>query len=484
MAEKNINSRIMQKHDTEANWKKATNFIPKAGEIIIYDADDTYSAARIKVGNDSTNINDLPFINSKANWEQNDETALDYIQNRPFYDEIILPETTGEVGLNANIVTLPAFQLVVGEIYNVNYNGTEYVCKCFGENGAFMLGNYEKIMETGDSGEPFVVVCDSVDYVVFLLDGATSVTISISIIHKLDKKFLPEVDWNASEGKAGYIKNKPLFYTISEIFPETAITLESGGIEQLVGTLNIVANEQYIVSWNGIPYTCTATEVTIEGMTGIFLGNTGGIGLGGSDTGEPFCMAYIPSFGALSIMTLLEDEQNATITLKIEGKTPKLLYSYLPNDLYRTEIQWILPETTVTFEAEDAGLIPTFITLIPDATYTVYWKGTPYTVVAHLFNDDIVVLGNTKKVGGNDTGEPFLIAPIPDQGLMILTLEGDTSVTVGVGNEVIVKVPQKYLPVVSDDEVLAWLNEENIVAPVASVSGELYTTNNNKIYVL
>lgn len=64
MAEKNINSRIMQKHDTEANWNKATNFIPKAGEIIIYDADGTYSAARIKVGNNSTKINELPFISS------------------------------------------------------------------------------------------------------------------------------------------------------------------------------------------------------------------------------------------------------------------------------------------------------------------------------------------------------------------------------------------------------------------------------------
>lgn len=39
----------------------------------------------------------------------------------------------------------------------------------------------------------------------------------------------------------------------------------------------------------------------------------------------------------------------------------------------------------------------------------------------------------------------------------------------------------KELP---DEDLLAWLNEENIVAPVASVSGELYTTNNNEIYVL
>lgn len=52
-------SRILLKHDTEANWKKATNFTPKEGEIIIYDMDDY---PRIKVGNNSDNVNDLPFI--------------------------------------------------------------------------------------------------------------------------------------------------------------------------------------------------------------------------------------------------------------------------------------------------------------------------------------------------------------------------------------------------------------------------------------
>lgn len=34
------------------------------------------------------------------------------------------------------------------------------------------------------------------------------------------------------------------------------------------------------------------------------------------------------------------------------------------------------------------------------------------------------------------------------------------------------------------DEFLSWLNEERIVEPVATNSGELYTTNNNEIYVL
>ena len=39
MAEKNIKTRIIHKHDTEENWNKATNFIPKQGEIIVYDID-------------------------------------------------------------------------------------------------------------------------------------------------------------------------------------------------------------------------------------------------------------------------------------------------------------------------------------------------------------------------------------------------------------------------------------------------------------
>ena len=40
MPEKNIQSRIQHKPDTEANWNKITDFIPKNGEIIIYDKDE------------------------------------------------------------------------------------------------------------------------------------------------------------------------------------------------------------------------------------------------------------------------------------------------------------------------------------------------------------------------------------------------------------------------------------------------------------
>lgn len=61
MATKTIKTRIINKHATESDWKKATNFTPMKGELIIYDPDATYSYSRFKIGNGVTNINDLPF---------------------------------------------------------------------------------------------------------------------------------------------------------------------------------------------------------------------------------------------------------------------------------------------------------------------------------------------------------------------------------------------------------------------------------------
>ena len=64
--EKKITSRIQLKLDVAANWAKATNFIPKKGEIIIYDAEYNASgeetqAVRFKIGDGSKTVNNLPF---------------------------------------------------------------------------------------------------------------------------------------------------------------------------------------------------------------------------------------------------------------------------------------------------------------------------------------------------------------------------------------------------------------------------------------
>lgn len=63
MAEKTINSRIIHKHDIEANWSKTVNFIPQQGELIVYDIDENYDYERFKIGDGETLVSALPFTN-------------------------------------------------------------------------------------------------------------------------------------------------------------------------------------------------------------------------------------------------------------------------------------------------------------------------------------------------------------------------------------------------------------------------------------
>ena len=65
MAEKNINARVQHKHDVEANWLKASSFVPKQGEIVVYDVDSTHTYERIKIGDGTTVVGSLPFVNDE-----------------------------------------------------------------------------------------------------------------------------------------------------------------------------------------------------------------------------------------------------------------------------------------------------------------------------------------------------------------------------------------------------------------------------------
>lgn len=94
MAEKTIKTRIIHKHAIESNWEKAINFVPKQGELIIYDdryidsdgnevivADDI----RWKIGDGVTLVNDLRFANDVL--IKRLETLEKIINNSPLVDD-------------------------------------------------------------------------------------------------------------------------------------------------------------------------------------------------------------------------------------------------------------------------------------------------------------------------------------------------------------------------------------------------------------
>lgn len=61
MAEKSLQARIQNKCDTTANWAKATNFVPKKGEIIVYSDGGGTGIPKMKVGDGITKVGGLKF---------------------------------------------------------------------------------------------------------------------------------------------------------------------------------------------------------------------------------------------------------------------------------------------------------------------------------------------------------------------------------------------------------------------------------------
>ena len=119
--EKNMNARIQHKHDIEANWNKALNFIPKIGEIIVYDIDDNYNYSRFKIGDGVRTINDLEFL-----------LDTQYI----LHNSNILSQLLEQYILNIDYDTILAFD--TSEIVFGNTSTTSILCQAI--LGQLILG--------------------------------------------------------------------------------------------------------------------------------------------------------------------------------------------------------------------------------------------------------------------------------------------------------------------------------------------------------
>lgn len=103
MSERKFNARIINKHDSEENWAKATNFIPEAGELIVYDVDSIYTYERIKIGDGTTLVNNLPFVVAQSDFNQTDETKSDYIKNKPTLGDLATKDKVAKTDLASDV---------------------------------------------------------------------------------------------------------------------------------------------------------------------------------------------------------------------------------------------------------------------------------------------------------------------------------------------------------------------------------------------
>ena len=103
MTTKNIKGRIQHKHDVEANWQLATNFIPMIGELIVYDPDTAHTESRLKIGDGQTLVNDLPFLGGEG---ESSEDFIISIEKELTEDQYSIEEEHANNGYDI-IITLP-----------------------------------------------------------------------------------------------------------------------------------------------------------------------------------------------------------------------------------------------------------------------------------------------------------------------------------------------------------------------------------------
>lgn len=216
MATKTINARIVHKHDTEANWKKAINFVPKKAEIIVYDKDDVFTYTRIKIGDGATNINDLPFEAPVGIALNQTETQI--VASTSLTFAIDSEHNTNFYASTKNAITISGFEK--DQTYKIIWDGTTYYCysraNAATSGSSFYswrsVGNANDSVLNGYFAEnadyPFAITYNrwkASETYVYAVDGSTATTHTIEI-YKITadyKKIEPNLIYNYLGGIIG-----------------------------------------------------------------------------------------------------------------------------------------------------------------------------------------------------------------------------------------------------------------------------------------
>ena len=199
---------------------------------------------------------DPPQSGVQPDWNQNDETALDYVKNRPFYTgvpvEIVLVEESTVSFAPAYGIYMgelnSTFLAIVGETYKVSWDGTVYECTCADFSGNIAIGNLSIAGVGSDTGEPFVMsVNNGRKIAIGTADTSASHTFSISVttapIVKIPAKY---IDKNSSSYVVIHSK-------------DTMTQQEAGNYKNAISTKEVA-----FIIWNGM----CISGISFGGTTG------------------------------------------------------------------------------------------------------------------------------------------------------------------------------------------------------------------------
>lgn len=150
----------------------------------------------------------------QSDWNQNDETAKDYIKNRICYtkdatETIVLNSTLPFTDISNSGLTVFRYRdtssnikFNEGTTYTVNFDTTSYTCIAFTDDSLsnmVILGNLGIIGLSSVTNEPFAIITDNEgDYGLQIVTNLTGTSHNVKIVEnhteivKLDKKYIPD----------------------------------------------------------------------------------------------------------------------------------------------------------------------------------------------------------------------------------------------------------------------------------------------------
>ncbi len=363
MSEKEVKTRIQQKHDIEANWSRATGFIPKIGEIIIYDKDESHDYVRVKIGDGINNPNGLDFY--AGSWND--------LEDRPFGEEtttvggdtltwdgntegLLAPPELGSVYFKFSDAVPSLEEVKKGAVITTSDGKTTN----FDESQLIDLGHaygYEGVLifPTADLTVPGVYLFNtgSVYVTSLTIPGYTGFETTTTVVKPIETKYLPE-HLQFGEEKAfepivwdGNTEGLETFYDGSYVKIASYVSItDPSQVENFILKLfdengNVAREDNYAGS--------QCVEVMEHGWAvagGEYaLASDGQLSMNGIDVPEGVWGANFPALGLGS---------SETITILPSTTVKPLNEKYIPDSIARVSD---IPASTlvqiITWEADD-----------------------------------------------------------------------------------------------------------------------------------
>ena len=303
-------------------------------------------------------VKDIP-EQIQPDWNQNDETAKDYVKNRTHYsanlrktiDFVQTGQTGFEVTVSSDMYELLKNNYHIAKYY-VDNNEYSYIHTTFDSTG-----NENYVFHGTETPDSFIArgyIKFRENNIIYLYFDAypnkASIVIDIPEIHQLDPKYLPDSvlakpNWNQDNPDGdGYILNRTHYDTrvvLSEVLPETKIDFGANTTIRWRGSdtnyFVLTAGKTYEVMFDGTPYYCVCNSLFGNNyITGI--GNQSIQNSNNENTGEPFFIQWEDYYdGALNYLYVsTSGEHTITIQEIASGKFKQLDEKYIPNTIARS----------------------------------------------------------------------------------------------------------------------------------------------------